>query len=442
MAEILIVDDDQSIAAAFERFLTREGHQYSVASNGEEALRLVGERNPDLVVMDIRMPGVDGLQTLRELRQRYPDVHVVMMTAYGTSQTSIDAIRAGAFEHLTKPLDLDELRGVIDQVVTENESRRRSVQREASPGVHDGVRLVGDAPQMQQVYKMIGRLSTLDVPALVLGERGTGRQLVAAAIHENSGRAQQPFRTIDCALLGDAGGDHPFGEAGGTLHLASIDALPRPLQASLGRLIADARHRPAALPRIIASTDADLAGEVASGKFDRDLYETLGLITLRLPPLRERREDIPLLVRHFLQRLSEELGRAITGVDSQALARFHEHGWPGNVRELEMVLRRASIVMRGDVITLGDVADSLSDERFPARQEIESALCRSVRTALQERLVEAAGQGGSSAYHDIVTLVEATLVKEALSITDGNQVKAADLLGVNRATLRKKASGD
>jgi DNA-binding NtrC family response regulator len=442
MAEILIVDDDQSIAAAFERFLAHEGHGYAIASNAEEAFKLVGERGPDLVVMDIRMPGVDGLQTLQELRRRYPDVHVVMMTAYGTSQTSIDAIRAGAFEYLTKPLDLDQLRAVIQQVVTANESRRRRAAPGPAPDA-TGVKLVGDAPAMQQVYKMIGRLATLDVPALLLGERGTGKQLVAATIHENSMRAGQPFRTIDCAALGDGVRETDLvGGEPGTLHLASVHALSRPLQIALARALSDGRGRPASFQRVIASTDADLAAQAAGGSFDRDLYETLGLITLRLPPLRERREDIPLLVRHFLQLLSEELGRTITGVDDQVLARFREHGWPGNVRELEMVLRRACIIMRGDVVTLDDVADSLANQRFPARQELESALCRAVRTSLQERLVETAGRAGTSAYHDIVSLVEATLVKEGLTITGGNQVKAADLLGVNRATLRKKASGD
>jgi DNA-binding NtrC family response regulator len=441
MAEILIVDDDQSIATAFERFLAHEGHGCVIASNSEEAFKLVAERGPDLVVMDIRMPGVDGLQTLQELRRRFPDVHVVMMTAYGTSQTSIDAIRAGAFEYLTKPLDLDQLRGVINQVLKANESRR-SVSPDETPAEQTPVKLVGDAPAMQQVYKMIGRLSNVDVPALIVGERGTGKELVAAAIHENSGRAAQPFRTVDCASLTDTEPESDFlGDAGGTIHLASVHVLPRHRQSSLARLIGDTR-RPASVPRVIASTEADLPALVGTGAFDRGLYETLALITLRMPPLRERRDDIPLLVRHFLQRLSEELGRMIKGVDDQVLARFQEHGWPGNVLELEMALRRSAIVMSGDVITAADIADSLSDERFPGRQEVESVLSRSVRTALQERLVETAGKKRGSAYHDIVALVEATLVKEGLAITDGNQVKAADLLGVNRATLRKKATGD
>lgn len=440
MADILVVDDDQSVATAFERFLAHEGHGCTIASNAEEAIRLVGERDPDLVVMDIRMPGIDGLQTLQEMRRRYPDVPVVMMTAFGTSQTSIDAIRAGAFEYLTKPLDLDELRTVIDHVVSASESRRRAAG-ESAPAAP--VKLVGDAPAMQQVYKMIGRLSTLDVPALIVGDRGTGKELVAASIHENSARATRRFRTVDCSTLTDSTAPaEVFGEPDGTLHLKCVDALPRSLQGALTRLLDEARVRPGAWPRVIASNEEDLDARVDSGAFSRSLYEALSIITLRLPRLSEHREDIPQLVRHFLQRLNEELGRTIRSVDEQVLARFHEHAWPGNVGELESVMRRACIIARGDVITLADVEDSLTNARFPGRQELESALSRAVRTALQERLVEAAGRPGASVYHDIVTLVESTLVREGLAITDGNQVKAADLLGVNRATLRKKASGD
>jgi two-component system nitrogen regulation response regulator GlnG len=192
--------------------------------------------------------------------------------------------------------------------------------------------------------------------------------------------------------------------------------------------------------RIIASTDRDLTELVDAGHFSRELYDLLAVITLRLPPLRDRREDIPLLVRYFIERFNDELNRTIKGVDEQVLARFHEHAWPGNVAELESVIKRACIVTRGDVITWQDIGGSLSDNRVPGRQDAESALCRAARIALQERLVDTSAGTQASAFHDIVSLVETTLVKEALSITSGNQVKASELLGVNRATLRKKAS--
>jgi DNA-binding NtrC family response regulator len=437
VAEILVVDDDQSIATAFERFLRHEGHVCTVASNAEDAVRLVGARDPDLVVMDIRMPGVDGLQALQEMRSRFPDVYVVMMTAYGTSQTSIDAIRAGAFEYITKPLDLDQLRTVIAHALAARRSRDlASIDPEAQASPQ--VRLVGDVPAMQEVYKMIGRLATNDVPALVAGERGSGKELVVATIHDNSARRAGTFVTVDCATLPEAAIEAELTAAGnGTLHLASVHALPRTLQARLMRA-----SRTSMTARLIASTDQDLTELVADGHFSRELYELLAVITLRVPPLRDRLEDIPPLVRYFIERFNEELNRTIKGVDEQVLQRFQEHPWPGNVGELESVVKRACIITRGDVITLPDIGGSLSENRFPGRQDAESALCRAARVALQERLVDTTAAIQASAFHDLVSLVETTLVKEALSITSGNQVKASELLGLNRATLRKKASSN
>jgi two-component system nitrogen regulation response regulator GlnG len=298
------------------------------------------------------------------------------------------------------------------------------------------VRLEGEAPAMQEVHKMIGRLATNDVPALIVGERGTGKELVAATIHANSGRRDGPFVTVDCATLDDATLESELtAAAGGTLHLAEVHALSRPLQA---RVLRAARGAPT--PRLIASTAKATAELVEDESFNREFYELLAVITLRVPPLRERSEDIALLVRSFTERFNEELNRTIKGVDEQVLQRLQEHDWPGNVGELESVVKRACIITRGDVITLADIGGSLSENRFAGRQDAESALCRAARVALQERLVDTTAAAEASAFHDIVSLVETTLVKEALSITNGNQVKASELLGLNRATLRKKAS--
>jgi DNA-binding NtrC family response regulator len=453
MADILVVDDDQSIATAFEKFLRHEGHTCVLASNAVDGLAAVEARQPALVFMDIRMPGVNGLQALGMLRNRFPDVYVVIMTAHGTSQTSIDAIRAGAFEYVTKPLDLDELRAVIGHALSAK--RGRDGARE---GGHDGsgdgstdvadqaveprVALVGDSLAMHEVYKLIGRLATTDVPALVLGERGTGKELVVATIHDNSARREQPFVTLDCAILAPDALDAEISALReGTLHLAAVHALPRALQGRLARMVrVDPGRGPARPPvRVIASTDQDLGAAVDAGTFSRELFEILSVITLRLRPLRERREDIPPLVRHFLQRFNDELSRGVSGVDDTTMRRLVEHAWPGNAAELERTLKRACIVTRGEVITLADLGSSLTDGRFEGRQGAESALERAARFALHERLVEKPTGEPSSVYHDIVGIVEAALVSEALTITNNNQVKAADLLGVNRATLRKKA---
>ena len=444
MADILVVDDDQSIATAFEHFLRFEGHECRLASNAEDAVRLIGERQPTLIMMDIRMPGVDGLQALRDIRSRFPGVYVVMMTGYGTSQTSIDAIREGAYDYLTKPLDLDELRAVIRKALATQQTGDRAL----APAVDAGPQpaLVGETAAMRDVYKIIGRLAAIDVPALVVGEHGTGKQLVVATIHENSPRRDKPFVSIDCTAMPEAALEAElFEHTAGTVQLAAVEALPLSIQARLARALGDGGRGVAAgrlRARVIASTDQDLSALVASGAFSRELYHALAVITLHLPALRDRADDIPLLVRHLIQRFNSDLNRTIKGVDDTVGRMLQEHEWPGNVGELESVIKRACILARGDVITTDEIGQTLAGEPMPARQEVESALVRAVRTALQERLVDASSTEASSVFHDIVDLVETTLVKEALTITNGNQLKAAGLLGVNRATLRKKMPED
>ncbi len=445
MADILIVDDDQSVASAFENFLGFEGHTCRLASNADEAMRLIAARRPALVMMDVRMPGVDGLSALKQIRSTFPDIYVVMMTGYGTSQTSIDAIRAGAYDYLTKPLDLEEIRAVIRKAIDAQQTRTSA---DSPPRTEEPLpRLVGSTAAMREVYKTIGRLAGIDVAALVVGEHGTGKQLVIATIHENSPRADRPFRVADCGTLDDQAIEQAlFDRAGGTLQLSQVEKLPPPLQARLARALGDAVARNAATDhlavRVIASTEADLATLAESGAFNRELHAALSVVTVRLPPLRDRREDIPLLVRHFIQRFNIEFDRAIAGADDRVLAVLQDYTWPGNVGELETVVKRGCILARSDVITVDDVGDKLGERRTTGRRDAESSLAVAARTALQERLVTAADDASSSPYHDIIDVVETTLVQEALKITNGNQVKAAAVLGVNRATLRKKIADE
>jgi len=441
MADILIVDDDRAVATAFQQFLGFEGHECRLASNAQDALQLIDERKPNLVMMDVRMPGIDGLQALEQIRAGFPDVYVVIMTAYGSSQTSIDAIRNGAFDYLTKPLDLDQLRGVIRKALAAQQTR--SVEaREGEPSASPtSIVLVGECPAMVEVYKMIGRLATNEVPALIVGERGTGKQLVVATIHDNSIHRHEPLRVIDCAAIPESALEvEIFDDSPGTIQLAHVASLSPLLQSRLGRALNERAGRSGGSPRIqarvLASAENDLTEALRGGQFSRELYDALAVITLTVPPLRARREDIPLLVRYFIQRFNAELSRSIKGVDEQVIRHMQSHPWPGNVGELERVVKRACIVATSDVITTDDIGN-LSENRFN-QAEVESVLSRSVRTALQERLVDPATSEGQSPFHAIVDLVETTLVREALSITGGNQVKAAEILGVNRATLRKK----
>ncbi len=433
MADILVVEDDQAVAAAFERFLRFEGHSWRVAGDAAQAFQMLEERSPNLVIMDVRMPGMDGLEALERIRTKHPDLYVVIMTAFGTSETSIGAIRAGAFDYLTKPLDLDQLRAVISKAIAADESRSNAQIDGATATLPAVPVLIGETPTMLEVYKIIGRLATTDAPALVTGERGSGKDLVVATIHQHSARGNHPLQVVDCSEMTDSAA---LPDGRGTLHLMRVHAMPAPLQSRLARdLKGQVGHRPDSL-RVVASTDVDLADEVHAGRFNRELFEALTVISLRLPPLRNRRDDIPLLVRHFIQRFNFELNRNIKAVDEGVTRALQAHAWPGNVGELERVIKRACIVANGDVITIDDLGDSLSRDRLHITHEAESSLARATRAALHERLVESST--GASVFHAIVDLVETTLVNEALTITNGNQVKAADILGVNRATLRKK----
>lgn len=442
MAAILVVDDDQSIITAFRRFLTDEGHQVLTAGSGPDALALLGSEQPQLVFMDVRMPGMSGLKALEEMRRDHPDLPIVIMTAYGTSQTSIDAIRAGAFDYLAKPLDLDDLRAVMAKAISALQST--SAPDAAEPEWADAerpVQLVGSTPGMLQVYKMIGRLATNDVPALIVGERGTGKQLIAETIHDNSERREQPFLPIDCGSLGDGRLEEIFEPSAGTVLLADVEKMPAALQARLVRSMSEQQGRaavagPRLAARILASTERELVEDVRQGAFNRELHDVLSVITIRVPPLRERREDIPQLVRHLLQRLNAELHRNIRGIDGGVARMLHEHPWPGNVSELETVLKRACVLARTDVVTAGDLGGTLKAPPAPAYAKGDTPLRVAVVAALHERLENA--EPGGSPYHDVVDFIESTLVEEALAITHGNQVKASELLGVNRATLRKK----
>lgn len=436
MADILVVDDDESVAGALRRFLESEGHRARISSNVADALASAAEARPDLVMMDIRMPGVDGMTGLDRLQTSLPGLCVVIMTGYGTSQTSIDAMRAGAFDYLTKPPDLDALRRLIHRALAS-----REVGDVHGPPAEIRPHLVGEAPAMVEIYKMIGRLATNDMPALVVGEHGTGKSLAIAQLHDSGARAGEPLVRVDCSLpVGELDVALFGSEPAGTLHLAHLESLPAPLQSRLARALGDlTRFADRARARVIGSTTADLAAAAGAGQFSRDLYRLISVITLQIPPLRERRDDLPLLVRHFLARINAKLNRSIRGLDAAALDRLRRHAWPGNVGELERVLTRAALVAGGDVITSDDVA-FLTNAVFQAGNAALLDLDRAARAALQARLVDS--PAGGSIFHDLVDDLSAALVKEALAITKGNQVKASELLGLNRTTLRKKAPAE
>lgn len=462
MAEILIVDDDENMCSAFRQFLETEGHTPIIASNAEDAVTNVAKEHPDVVFMDIRMPGVDGLEALKQIRALDPDVYVVVMTAYSTSQTSIEAVRLGAFDYLQKPLDLDDVRRVIDKALSAQAlSRKASAIAGSEWERYSLVNLVGSSPRMQGIYKLIGLLTTNDVPVLILGERGVGKQLVAQTIHFNSSRKDRPFVIVNCQNVQVETTDvEIFGKPaasgnpayvgrlekahGGTLYIDEIQYLPPGAQNKLLRYLKEKTYEQSggtdslsADVRIIAGSGQPL-GDYTQQVFNVELYDSLRLITIELPPLRDRREDIPELVNHFVRRYNNELHKHIKGIDDRVLERLREHEWPGNVAELENVIKRACILARGEAIAVDDVIDALESSSPPLPAEIQSTLERAAREALQQKLVDQEQRNNMSVFYEIVGDVETALVQEALRITGGNQVKAAELLGLNRTTLRKK----
>lgn len=463
MARILIVDDDESICSAFKQFLERKGHVPIIVSNASDALENIEQAPPDLVFLDIRMPGTDGLEALERIRQVNPDVSVVIMTAYGTSQTSIESMRLGAYEYLTKPLDLDVVRVLIDKAL-----EAKKLSREVEPEADDQwaerplVFLAGKSPAMQEAYKLIGLVAAKDLPVLIGGERGVGKESVARTIHANSRRKARPFVAVHCReVTGEhleaeifgreaaAGGGGPSqgrleAAAGGSLFLDDVDTLPLPLQSKILRYLSDGSFERSggfapirSDARVLAATEKDLEADVRTGVFSEALFNRLTVVSIHLPPLRERGEDIPELAAHFLRRCSAEFHKAIKGIDDRAMKRLLDYSWPGNVAQLENVIKRASVLTRSAVITPDHVTESL-EAPFPLRKDTERSLELAALEALRQRLSDPEAKAAGSAFRDIVGRVEQALVREALTITAGNQLKAAELLGLNRATLRKR----
>jgi two-component system, NtrC family, nitrogen regulation response regulator GlnG len=461
-ARILIADDEDSLRWVLDKGLRQAGYEVTAVKDGESALRAFEAEPFDLVFLDIRMPGLDGLTALARLRERAPDAHVVVMTAHGTMETAIQAMQRGAYDYLAKPFDLDEAVLVAERAL---ESRRLTQEvarlRTGLQEVKEFSALIGRHPRMQDVYKAIGRIAGSDVTILIRGESGTGKELVARAIHHYSRRSGRAFVAVSCAaipatLLESEMFGHERGAftdakerrlgkfelaQGGTLYLDEIGDMPVELQTKLLRALQERAiervggHESLRVDvRVIAATNRDLDAAMREGGFREDLFYRLNVVTLNLPPLRERRRDVPLLVEHFLAKHAEELGDR--GVAPEALDRLVGYDWPGNVRELENVIQRAMVLAGNGVVLpehlpIGPVSAAASVAVDATLEEIiERKLLECVR-GLRER-------SNANLYDLIIGLVEKPLLRAVLRETSGNQVRAAQILGINRNTLRKK----
>jgi nitrogen regulation protein NR(I) len=460
VSKILVVDDEEKVCWAFEQFLSEEGYTAIIASNAQEALDKIASENPDLIIMDIRMPGkMNGIEALTEIKKLDPNAYVIIMTAYSDMQTTIDAMQAGAYDYIIKPLNLDQVCVIIQKALKSRElSHELSILRSEVMGKYQKDNIVGKSQQMQDIYKLIGALTTNDVTVLIEGETGVGKELVAKAIHYNSPRKDRPFINVNCVALTETILESElFGhEKGaftgaisrkqgkfeaaidGTIFLDEIGDISHNVQTKLLRVLDDREYERVGSnetlkmsARIIAATNTDLVEAVKAGKFRDDLYYRLKVVSIHIPPIRERKDDIPLLVRYFIDMAAQELNKQIKGTDPGTMEILMAYDWPGNVRELENVIKSAAVICRGDVILPEHLPSRLTKKTLGSEYSaLEEVLGGLLRAKIQS--------GSKSPYNDITEFVDKFLVETILQQVDQNQVKAANLLGISRTTLRKK----
>jgi DNA-binding NtrC family response regulator len=448
VSRVLVIDDDAAVAFALERFLREAGHAVEVAPTAERGLELARRNVPELVLLDLRLPAMQGAAALAELRRDHPELPIIVVTAHGSAETAMDALAAGAFDHLTKPFDLAELRRAVERALVRGEPKAAVAPETTSAA------LVGRSRAMQDVGKRIGILARCDASVLVRGESGTGKEHVARAIHERSARSAAPFAPIVCAalpetlleaeLFGALKGSFTGAtrdrtgrlEAshGGTVFLDEVGEIAPAAQVKILRFLEDRKVEPlgGGAPRtvdvrIIAATNADLEARVRDGRFREDLYYRLNVVTIELPALRDRREDVPLLVQHFLARAQ----RGGTSVDALALERLVSAPWPGNVRELRNAVEHALALARGGTILVDHLPPAVLEASPRPLGELDP-LAQAVGAVVERT-------GGRPGLHEeLVRAVEKAAIARALELTGGNQVAAAKLLDMNRTTFRKR----
>jgi len=453
MKPVWVVDDDRSIRWVFEKALAREGIPFRTFGLAADALQALKADSPQVLVSDIRMPGTSGLELLQTVKAQHPNLPVIIMTAYSDLESAVAAFQGGAFEYLPKPFDVDQAVELIRRALDES---MREEGGEEAPATSPEI--LGQAPSMQEVFRAIGRLSQSNATVLITGESGSGKELVARALHRHSPRAAKPFVAINAAampkdlleseLFGHERGAFTgaqqmrrgrFEQAeGGTLFLDEIGDMPFDLQTRLLRVLSDGQfyrvggHQPlSANVRVIAATHQDLESRVRDGLFREDLYHRLNVIRLRLPPLRERREDVPLLARYFLAKSARELGTEPKRLSDDAMNFLSAHDWPGNVRQLENVCHWLTVMAPGQSVELVDLPPELrQDAARPAEADWTLALQREVERALVR---------GESGLMDTMTRTfEKILISRALAHTGGRRIEAANLLGIGRNTITRK----
>ena len=484
---VLIIDDEKDVHYSFRRLLEKEPLTIQSAESGSEGIQLARKFRPDLIVMDIRMGQQSGLDTLKELRQMNPKQVVIMMTAYGTSQTAIEAMKLGAYDYVLKPFDIPHLKDLLFEALAAARAMQQIVAFPTKLNPEESRQtIVGNSPAMQQVYKLVGQVAPTSTTILITGESGTGKELVASAIYQNGTRANKPFIAINCAaipenlleseLFGHEKGAFTGALAqrigkfeqcdGGTLFLDEIGDMPLTTQTKILRVLQEGEISRVGSNqsiktdvRIITATNKDLWQAVQRKDFREDLFYRLNVVRVNLPPLRERTTDLPLLVAYFINKFRLKHPTGPSQIADEALAAIQRYSWPGNVRELENCIQRAMVLATGNTITLANMPEEIahgfrtnnSGQSIPttsaaaamptspsARPTPVSAGTDSGKDSLSQAVETLFDFARNNKQFKLLPAAERELIVRALAETSGNQVQAAKLLGITRATLRKR----
>jgi len=445
MRRVLVVDDEENLRLVVRTFLKREGYEVEVAASGEEALALVETFGPDVILTDVRMPRMGGLELLATLKAKGNDCTVIVMSAYGNVDLALEAMKAGAYDYIQKPFKAEEV------VLTLRKAEERESLRRENRALRQEIRkenlfedLLAKSPPMQAIFKTVSKIAEYKTTALITGESGVGKELIARAIHRRGNRRGGPFVAVNCGaipetlleseLFGykkgaftDATSDRTglFEQANhGTLLLDEIGELPLSLQVKLLRVLQEETIRRLGDNkdikidvRILAATHRDLQAETKAGRFREDLYYRINVLPIPIPPLRDRREDVPLLIDHFVARNNARFGTNIRGVDSEARRLLNEYGWPGNVRELENTIERAMVLAEKDTIGADDLPERVREAKDPVQLHLTSGELSIKKTA---------------------RVIEEILIRRALTKTKGNRTRAAEVLEISHRALLYK----
>ena len=466
MNKLLLIDDEEDVRYSIQRIIDSPEVELITASSGEEGLKLIPKAKPDLVLMDIRMGGISGMETLRRIRQMDAKLPVILMTGYSTTQMTIEAMKLGAYDYLLKPFDVPKFKEIIANALKAARDMRQVVSYKPLLESEDyELGIVGRSEAMQQIFKLIGQVAVSDATALITGESGTGKELVARAIYHHSDRSQQPFLAVNCAAIPEQLLESElFGHERGAFTGATLQRIGKFEQCNKGTIFLDeigdmtpatqtkilrvlqngtfervGGNQPIEVDvRVIAATNKPLEAAVAAKQFREDLFYRLNVVRLHIAPLRERREDIPLLVNYFLKKLAHEQQRPPKSVATSVIKLLEKYHWPGNVRELENAIRRAHVMAKSDAILQSDLPPEIAGTAGGGLASVSGTLGDASGTdaaALARQLFQWARRDPKL---KIIPAVERELVIQALKETNNNQVHAAKLLGITRATLRKR----